>query len=265
MIKTVRYCVIVAMFLAVIGCKEELIGGMKLEEAFVPNVAEFVDAVLDSDYNRADKLLHDGVDINAVGKEGITPFLWLLAEEHAKDLEAIEYMLKKGANPNYIDPDRQVSAMYFAAGGNKPEFLELLIKYGGDVNQIGNDDKSMLMVAAEQGRLDNIKTLLEYGAKMEYQNRLRHTAATMCITPGRFDLVVYLLEHGFSTDLQGLGMLSETVIVDTEMQPYKEQTIDILRSKGVKFPASGRLKRYLEKHPASESEVWDMVYGRVQY
>ncbi|MCX4191488.1 ankyrin repeat domain-containing protein [Methylophaga sp. OBS1] len=238
---------------------------MTLNEVFSPEVSRFVDAVIDNDYQRADKLLKAGVDINAVGKEGITPLFWLISEEHANDLTAIEFMLKNGADPNYQDPEREVSAMWLASGGNKPEFLKLLIRYGGDVNQIGRRDESMLMVASGQGRLENIQILLDNGADMTWSNRFGETAASMCLTPGRFDLTVFFLEQGFDGDLQTLAAYVEGAMANAEMQPYKEKAIDILREKGAEFPASGRLKRHLAKHPATEAEIEGMIYGRVMY
>jgi ankyrin repeat protein len=264
MINICRYCLVV-LILTSSGCKADEIGGITLNEAFSHEVGEFVDAVIDGDYQQADKLLNAGVDINTVGKEGITPLFWLIAEEHADDLTAIEYMLKNGADPNYQDPQREISAMWFASGGNKPEFLKLLIRYGGDVNQIGRRDESMLMVASGQGRLENIQILLDNGADMAWDNRFDMSAASTCLTLGRFDLTVFFLEQGFDGDLQTLAAYVEGRVANEDMQPYKEKAIDILREKGAEFPASGRLKRHLEKHEATEAEIRDMVYGRIMY
>ena len=265
MMKTIKYYSVATMLFVVLGCKQELIGDMKLKEAFAPEVVEFVDAVLKDDFQKADEILQGNVNINAIGKDGITPLLWLLAEEHAKDLEAVEFMLKQGADPNYIDPNRQVSAMYFASGGNKPEFLELLIKYGGDVNQIAKDDKSMLMVASSQGRIENINMLVNHGADMSWKNRFDESAASICLIQGRFDLTVFFLEKGFNGDLDALASYVEGIVANDEMQTYKEKAIDMLRDKKVKFPASLALQQYLEKNSVSEEKMWDMIYGRVKY
>lgn len=264
MLRIMKYCFVIAILLTAMACKSNVIGGMTLDEAFSPQVAQFVDAVRESDYQHADKLLKSGVNINAVGKEGITPLFWLIADGYADNLTAMEYMLKNGADPNYMDPKRKVSAMWFASGGNKPEFLKLLIRYGGDVNQVA-DDESMLMLASKEGRLQNINILLAHGANIDWSNSLGESAASTCLVPGRFDLTVFFLEHGFKGNLQELADYVESVVADEEMQPYKEKAIDMLRARGAIFPASGRLKRYLKKHPASEEQIRDMVYGRVEY
>jgi len=266
MIKAIKYCSIVTMLFVILGCKQELIGDMKLKEAFTPEVAEFVDAVLKDDFQKADEVLKGNININAIGKDGITPLLWLLAEEHAKDLEAVEFMLKHGADPNYIDPNRQVSAMYFASGGDKPEFLELLIKYGGDVNQIAKDDDSMLMVAASQGRKVNVDILLNNGADITAKNRFNHTVATRSLHTGDYQLVSYLLkQYNFNTDLQGLARLVEGIVASEDNQLMKEKVIDLLKQRGAEFPASGRLKKYIESRSVTEEEKWEMIYGRVKY
>lgn len=265
MLKNIKYYLFTIMLTITVGCKANLVGGMTLNEAFSPEVGQFVDAVIDSDYQRAHKLLKAGVDINAVGKEGITPLFWLIAEEHADDLTAIEYMLKNGADPNYQDPKRKISAMWGASGGNKPEFLKLLIRYGGDVNQIGRDDKSMLMVASSQGQLENIQILLDNGADMVWDNRFGRSAASACLTQGRFDLTVFFLEQGFDGDLQTLAAYVEGRVANEEMQPYKEKAIDMLKARGAEFPASLYLKQHLEENPATETEIEDMIYGRVMY
>ena len=74
-------------------------------------------------FSDADKELIAGADINAVGAENISPLLWVMSAS-SLDLQCIEYMLKKGANPNYRTPGGS-SAMYLAAGGQYPRLLEL--------------------------------------------------------------------------------------------------------------------------------------------
>lgn len=221
------------------GCTERKVGGMTEDEAFSdPRVVRLVEAASRGRFSEADKALESGADINTIGKTGISPLLWVMSASNI-DLSCTEYMLKKGANPNYRVEGRGDSAMYFAAGGRYPRLLELILTYGGDPNLLGEREMSMLSVAANEGREENIKILLKRGANINYVDRLEYPAAYYAVPPGRYDLVAYFLEQGLSANLQQLakGVEARVVAHDSDQQKWKLKVIEMLKQRGVTFPA----------------------------
>lgn len=200
-------------------------------------VASLVIAVSSGDYGEADKALKSGADVNAVGVEGLTPLLWIMGT--TLNVGKIEYLLKVGANPNYRDAKSMVSPMYLAAGGERADILEVLLKYKGDPNLVGPGDELLLMVAVAQFRDTNIDLLLNYGVDINRSDKHNKTAANDAAIYGRYDLVAKFLDHGLTYDLQGLARTVEVrkVRAESEQQRWKDKVIEMLKARGAKFPA----------------------------
>lgn len=228
------------MVSSTVGAIETRIGGMPVRQAFPDErVAKLVEATVRGDYAEADKQLKAGADVNYIGTDGLSPLLWVIYEGHrAHNYRGTQYLLKAGANPNYRDAKQKRSAMYYAAGGDSPELLELLLKHKGDPNLLGAFNEPLLHAAVGEQRKENIELLLKYGADI---NILRdgRTAADHAVALGQFDLVALFLEKGLSYDLQGLakGVESRHVPPNSDAQRWKDKVIALLKERGVKFPA----------------------------
>jgi len=216
------------------------IGSLTLHQAFTDvRVAHLVDAVVRGDYAEADRQRKDGADVNVIGTDGISPLLWVIFENHrAHNYRGTEYLLKAGANPNYRDAKDGYSAMYFAAGGDNPELLELLLQHKGDPNLLGPYNEPLLHMAVMDERQKAIELLVKYGVNV---NVLRdgRTVAQKAAALGRFDLIAYFLEKGLNHNLQGLAVTVENRLVppNSEEQRWKDKVIEMLKERGVKFPA----------------------------
>src|SRR4051812_36359724 len=173
---------------------------MTASEAFMdPKVAALVEAGQRGDVEQVDASIRAGADVNAVGAQGATPLIWLLA---TRNKEVLGRLLQAGADPNYKGfGGADESAMSLAAGGNNPALLELLLKNRGDPNIIGPDNKPVLHIAALQGRWDNIRLLIKYGGNVNIHTRDDRTAANVAAAMGHFDQVAYLLEQGLDYNL----------------------------------------------------------------
>lgn len=223
------------------GAAETKIGGMTINQAFPDaRVAKLIEAATQGKYAEADKQMKAGTDVNTIGTEGISPLLWTIFvwHEQTRDLKSVEYLLNAGANPNYRDAKDKNSAMYFAAGTDSPALLELLLKHKGDPNLLGPFNEPLLHVAVGQRRKENIELLLKYGANV---NILRdgETSASKAASLGRFDLIALLIERGLNYNLQDLAKDVEIAQVPptSEQQRWKDKVIVMLKERGVKFPA----------------------------
>lgn len=204
------------------------------EDIFSETTANFVKALAKDNYAEADKLLGAGAEINAIGESEISPLLWAMGRMLSK--EQIAYLLDKGANPNWRQNKKAFSAIYFAAGGDRPEILGLLLQYKGDPNLLGPLDQTPLMTAISQGRDQNIQLLLEYGADINQLNKHGQTAANIAVVYGRFDLVALFLEQGLSRNLSHLAkdVQARSLPVGSSQQPWKDKVVAILKKQGIK-------------------------------
>jgi hypothetical protein len=230
------------MLIALNGRAADFFGSKTIRETFPEErVADFVTAVNEGDYAEANQLIKAGVDVNAVGLDGISPLLWIIAT--TLDTSKIEYLLKAGADPNYRDSISQVSAMSLAAGGNRLNILESLLKNKGDPNLFAPRGETLLMVAAGQFREKNIEMLLKYGANINGHDPHQATVAVKAARYGRFDWVANFINQGLSYNLQGLAKSVEIrqVPPNSEQQCWKDKVVEMLKVRGVRFP-SGDLR-----------------------
>lgn len=216
---------------------ETRFGGKTVQEAFSDErVAAIITATSNGDFAEADRWRKSGADVNAIGGDGVSPLIWIMST--TLDTSKIEYLLKAGADPNYRDERRKGSAMYLAAGGNRPDILELLLKYKGNPN-LERNDQTMLMVAVSQFREKNVELLIKYGANINAANKHGDTVADEAVIVGRFDLVAKFLNLGLNNELQHLakGVEIRRVPPDSEQQRWKEKVIEMLKARGAVFPA----------------------------
>lgn len=200
-------------------------------------VVELVKAASVGNTHKVEKLAAGGVDVNAVGRGGATPLIWAL---HSKNYEGVEALLKVGANPNLYVPEFDFPAINLVSGGDEPKMLELLLKYGGDANNIGNGKilQRPLSLAAKQGRLINVKVLLAAGAELNAHDQFNESAATATLGPAHFEVLAYLLEQGYNYDLDRLarGVLNRNLPEGSKAASWKLKVIKMLKARGAKIP-----------------------------
>lgn len=221
------------------GHAATLVGGKSASDVFDDvRVAAVVAAVSSGDFAAAEQQLKAGADINAVGADGLTPLLWVMGT--TLNVRRIEFLLNAGANPDYRDPRSEISPMYLAAGGNRPDILELLLKHKGDPNLTGKRGQTLLMVAVMQFRDKNVDLLMRYGADISRTNERGDSVADTAAGMGRFDLVVFFLERGLVYDVKSLARSVDVrqVPANSDAQRWKDKAIEILKARGAKFPTA---------------------------
>jgi ankyrin repeat protein len=115
--------------------------------------------------------------VNARDNNGWTP-LFL-----ARDVRIAKLLFKFGADAQISAPDGFTPL--HAAVGYGVELIEELIKHGANVNATCSGNLTPLHMAAELGKIDEIKTLLSYGADLEHKTAWGATARDLAKTHGR--------------------------------------------------------------------------------
>lgn len=87
--------------------------------------------------DRARTALKQGADINAVGRDGMTPLFWALAKQN---ITGFRFLLEQGSDPNVVVElppnlqEEQAGAMEMTAQLEDPAYLRALLEHGGDPN-----------------------------------------------------------------------------------------------------------------------------------
>jgi len=145
--------------------------------------------------------LEQGADVNAIGREGMTPLFWALAKQN---IDGFRFLLEHGADPDIVVDlpedfqDRQAGAMEIAARLENPDYLRALLEHGGDPNLIVNRQWNIpvLYRAIMSRRPDNVLLLLEFGAQIDHQDISGQTPLIKATNARMFETALLLLRQG---------------------------------------------------------------------
>lgn len=228
--------------LLLLGCavQSQAFGGGSAANYFSNDVVlQVAKAAADGDTAKV-KSLHDkGVDIDASGKDGVTPLLWALSQGNKA---GVEELLILGADPNHQSDDGD-SMMSLSVQMTDFDFLRLALKYHGNPNlHISKGPwRTPLMQAMGPSRLPIIKQLVEAGADVNYQDPVTgDTPAMGAADLNQFDAVYYLLEHGADYAIKNKSGNTIVFQIDNNnidpqspLYAWRQKVIEFLRSKGI--------------------------------
>ncbi|CAN4121402.1 unnamed protein product [Withania somnifera] len=128
-----------------------------------------------------DKLIEEGLDIDAADKEGQT------ALHHAvfgKKEAVISHLLRKGASPQVKDTDG-ITPLHYAVQVGAMQTVKMLIKYKVDVNVADYEGWTPLHVAMQSRNRDIAKILLVNGADKYRKNKDGKTPLDISLCYGK--------------------------------------------------------------------------------
>jgi len=234
------------LFILIVGCSATTTpkGGLG---AYISDtkVISLIDAAENGDAGKVKHLVNSGVNINYIGKEGWTPLLWLMS---SKNHDGIRLLLDSGANPNLVTWDDN-SAVTFAAGGSEVDLhtLRLLLESGGDPDAFGYNGETALILAIKRRQWRHMDLLLKYGADINKQNK-HNTSMPLSAAAleGQYEKVYYLLEKGADYKKKNrfgysLAHLMNYPIGDAS--PWKKRVQGWLENKGITFPVPTPIKK----------------------
>jgi len=188
---------------------------------------QLLDAADSGNQERVQKLLAEGVSIDAVDRRGCGALHYAIRNKHTA---VALWLLERGAvatnrsasggtalhvatakdEPRVVaallTKTKQVdvllnngnSPLYYAAQDGSLESARLLIDAGADVNHTGTDEykNPLLLTAVMGGHFEVFKLLVERGASLERGDRYGNTALIVAATYGQTNIVQYLLGRG---------------------------------------------------------------------
>jgi len=255
-IRTLGLSLLVGLFTACTFLPNAIGGkNMKAELFFEAKMVQLLKSIQKNDMSTAKQLIAEGVDLNVIGDEGITPLLWLIIQ---KDQKAVQRALDLGADPNFKDGDGD-SAVNFVAGGDDPARLKMLLAAGGDPNSIDSSGKPALFDAIGEGRWDDIKTLLEYGADVNLKDRSGVNSALYPTYIMKYEFAYYFIQKGADPFVYSSGG------ANLAWRVYEVFEDGIVTPGNVNYPWATKIKQHLIEQgvkfpPPSPKEVramWD--------
>ena len=224
---------------------------MKSEELFSdPQVCSLGKAVKRGQISEIERLLAQGVDVNATGFCNATVLALAFI-----NIDAFKRLLELGADPNaqYETSERNTSIMHEIILDRhlEDEFLKLALEHGGDPNLlVGADGESSLFKAMRPLPLhENIKSkaliLLDAGADMNIQAASGETPMMLAAHLYQYELVHEQLERGADYNIRakdGKTLLDHIAYNRRFMAPtleidqWREKVINWLKERGVEIP-----------------------------
>lgn len=172
---------------------------MKPERYFTDRVqADFVTAVGRGDLQRAQQLLAQGANVNAIGKEGMTPLFWVIGKQ---SLEGFRFLLSHGANPNLLvrwqdtkGREQSENTLRLAAMLENAAYLQAALDAGGNPNLIVNStSQTPLYTAILHQRRANVVLLLQRGASIDHRDKSSTTPINYAVNARHYALALQLL------------------------------------------------------------------------
>ncbi len=151
-------------------------------------------------------LVNVGLNPNVANKEGVTPLHIVAAR--SKDIKVVTYLLEKGLDVNAKDAEGNTPFIN-AASRNNLSIVELLFKNVKDVNQSNNKGETALALAIKNNTVDVVNFLAEKEANFEFKDKNGNN-------------IVYYLYDGYSPR--------------NEEQFYKK--LSLLQDKGVNLTST---------------------------
>jgi len=213
------------------GAKDEQVyAGLDMDKSLLK-------AARTGDVLKMQKFLKDGADPNNPDKNGVLP---LMAVAYQGNMDTLQALIENGAEPNFIPlgltqyalgkshaplsehelmaaASRGDSALHAAVRLGHVDQARYLIEHGARIDLTNKLGKSPLLVAAEEGKLEAVKLLLEKGADPNSveadhrRNRLslakhsmgQNSALIVAVEQGHEDVAKALIEAGANVNYRG--------------------------------------------------------------
>lgn len=136
----------------------------------------------------------------------------LIKASKKDNLQAIQGLLKNGANINFRDNQGR-TALMIATYNNNFETSKMLIQTGADVNILDNLKNNPFLYAGAEGYIDILKLTIKANANVSLLNRYGGTALIPASEHGYVDVVKLLLEET-ATDVNLINNLGWTALLE---------------------------------------------------
>jgi ankyrin len=150
------------------------------------------DAVKNVDRVAVERLIRQGVDVNAAGGDGATALHWA---SYRDDLAIADLLLRAGARVNVAN-DLGATALWIAGVNGSAPMVRRLLQAGANPNLALPSGETALMAAARSGSAEAVDLLAARGADANARATRGQTALMWAVAQKHPAVVKVLLEHG---------------------------------------------------------------------
>jgi|GEM_PF-5491221 len=143
--------------------------------------------------NEIRELLNKGIDINYIGKDGISPLYYFFIK---KDFISFKKALELGADPN-ADPPKIYRLIDASMRYKDDKFFKLLLEYDVDLNYRPENSEPLLKSALHSTvDIKYLKMLLDKGIGLSYSEFLTNNPLLTALSNREYKKIIILLEYG---------------------------------------------------------------------
>jgi ankyrin repeat protein len=150
-------------------------------------------------FKMAQLLYQRGADVNVRGLNERTLLYRALDGGH---LEIAQWLLSRGADANARDAIDGCIPLHSAAENGRVDVARLLLQYKADNNSQNNEGRIPLHKAARNGHVDVALLLLEHGADANAKDNNLTTPLHLASSYGGLEVARLLLEHGADVEAE---------------------------------------------------------------
>jgi ankyrin repeat protein len=189
------------------------------------------------------RLVKGGAQVNAVGKQNMTPLVWALTARNPAGMRAL---LELGADPNQrVGPEKQFHPVWLAAGQDQSEQLRVLLEFKGDPNATheGADYAPLKRtLGAGPAARANVELLVKAGADINAADSIGYPFVLSASGLAQYDIVLFALQSGFNNNLPLLAWQLNNrrpegkAPLPPELEPKRRQVMEVLKEMGISTP-----------------------------
>ncbi len=180
--------------------------------------------------------------------------------------ESTEELLNGGADANQKFRDHQSILMLACAGGGGSDIVKLLIEHGADMHEIDDFGNTAIMFAAIAGDIDSIHVLFSFSASktiINHQNNDGKTALMFAASRDHVNVLKSLIDYGAKLDLKekhgysAIKIASETSKIES-FNMLAIEGADLTHLSGRYIPKDVRKKRLTRQKEKMTLKVEDL-------
>ncbi len=168
------------------------------------------DAAMNGDKAAVRTLIKQAADVNAAQGDGMTALHWAAMNG---DVELAQMLVYAGANVKATTRIGSYTALYIASQQGHAPVIEALVKAGADAKAGTSNGTTPLMAAAQAGKVDAVRVLVDNGADVNAKDGVRSQTPLMyAAAANRAAVIALLASRGAEltatskvTDLSGLS------------------------------------------------------------
>lgn len=166
-----------------------------------------ISAIWSGDVEKVEKLIADGAEVNQPQRSGEPLLSSALTFTHENKARIVMLLLDHHVDPNEQDKNGDTPLFSWFRWDKSPAILDILLKHGANLNQIGSQGETILSLAIEYPVPDPkfIQLLLKKGSDPNVQNKNGETAlhqAVSSLRPHQVEIVNLLLANGVKVNIK---------------------------------------------------------------